>query len=180
MVIAFYTPKYMDEALEFIKSCNTYGVDNEVVAMPDRGSWVANTHFKPLFIRDKLRELEEDLWYVDVDARFVGKPNLLHMIDSSYDIGFYYNTRRGGKELLAGTLYIPYKERTLLVMDKWCEACETPGTSNEQMKLQKIVEGGDYKVYLLPQNYCKIFDFPKVCEGDIIIEHLQASRRLRK
>jgi hypothetical protein len=180
MVIAFYTPKYQEEAMAFIESCNKYGVSNEVVAVPDRGSWEENTHFKPYFIRNYLRDREEAVWYVDVDARFVGKPDLLHTIDASYDIGFYYNTRRGGKELLAGTLYIQYNDKTMELMDKWVEACKTPKGSNEQMKLQKIVESGDYKVYPLPQNYCKIFDFPKTCEGDIIIKHMQASRKYRR
>ena len=122
--------------------------------------------------------------FIDADAMLRRYPFLFrdfeadvaaHLKDYSR---FPISTRREGKELLSGTLYVDYNKKTLALLDKWIALNKQSPTIWEQKNLHEAIEGfeGDFKE--LPAEYCKIYDTMSKVQNPVI-EHYQASRRLR-
>lgn len=173
MVVAYYTDSYAYLAADFADSCIDLNIPFKLERVNDLGSWRANTHYKPTFIRQCLDEVKFDIVYVDVDARFVKYPELFHTIDC--DISFH---RLRGEEVLSGTIYFKNNEVSKNVCNRWIERCSIRQDVWEQTKLEGCLEGAVVKE--LPIEYCAIFDHPLVKLENAVIVHYQASRKHRK
>src|SRR5579863_511712 len=87
LVISFYTENtpYQLEALSLIQSLSTLQIEAEVVGVASRKTWAHNCAIKPFFIQEKLRQHQRPVFWVDVDAIFLRKPDFTEML--SWDIG---------------------------------------------------------------------------------------------
>ena len=179
--IAYYTQGtgYADEAQELAHTLTEFGLDFDVRGVPNLGSWQANTSFKPTFIRNMMLEHEgRQIVYLDADARVRHRPILL--IDGMDGIDFAAHWK-DGHELLGGTLYFGPGQKSWELVRRWQQECAEHPDVWDQKNLQAVVETGavvDLSLTRISPPYCLIYDL-MASQGPPIIEHLQASRRLK-
>jgi hypothetical protein len=176
LYVAYYTPAYAGEADELVDTLKAHDLPYEVRLMQDRGQWVLNCGQKPWFIAEMRRAYpNRPLVYLDADARVRQRPSLFDVL-GDIDLAVHY--RRA--ELLSGTIYIGATDTATDLIERWAKECRAHPGSWDQRVLQKLVdEDDDLDVYNLPASYTRIFDATDMGEP-IVIEHMQASRRLGK
>ena len=194
IAVTFCTPQYrhlMDEWERNVQDVG--GLEPYGYAVHDLGSWRKNVGQKPQFLLDMLEcILKEPFLFVDVDARFRA-PWDLSLTD--YDFGAYFiDARRmpasdkpmrkyGG--VASGTLWVNNTPAVIEFLERWKAA------EHGQHRYGQIVLGEvwhtqrpmNLRTFHLPQRYLKVFDRPwhdGEGGGPVVIEHMQASRRLRR
>lgn len=180
-IVSYYTPEYADHAMGLMLTLKEFDLPHVMSAVPSRGSWLKNCAFKAQYCRWALDLLTDynAIVYVDADARFRQYPTLFHYMDN-YLISAYY---RYNRELLSGTLYFKRHWFTQSLLNSWCYACNDEPNVWDQVTLSGVIAGslhvvGEDKMYILPAEYCNIFDAEDQ-DCDPVIEHLQASRTLK-
>ena len=198
-VITFYTPEYGEEVKEWSNSCSGYlTTPFKAYSIPSKGSWVHNCTMKAEVILEALNEGAGVVW-TDADARFKAFPKLFQELEN-YDFGCYWipnvwnkpknvqlrpwGLDRGNEALAGGTLFFNNTQITKDLITDWKTESEANPTRWEQQSLQKIWDKYDrkgLKTFNFPQGYCRVFDAPWFePENEVVIEHTQASRRLRR
>ena len=198
-VITFYTPEYTEEANAWRRSCHEYlNCPFESYEMPSKGSWVHNCTMKADVIIKALNKFNCGIVWTDADARFKSKPILFEELND-YDFGCYWipnvwnkvqnmhlrpwGDDRGNEALACGTLYFNNTDMSKKLLIEWKKESEANPTVWEQQSLQKVWDRFDkqgLKTFNFPQSYCKVFDCRWFEEPkQIVIEHTQASRRLK-
>jgi len=164
--------------------------------MPSKKSWVHNCTMKAEVILKAIDELNSGIVWTDADARFRSYPKLFETL-KNYDFACYWipevwnqpkNSHlkpwsRGNEALAGGTLFFNNTKIAIDLIHAWKKQSEANPTVWEQQSLQKVWEEFDNKglrTFNLPQSYCKVFD----CkwfepQQPIVIEHMQASRKLK-
>lgn len=174
---SFFTSEYEADACELLRSCRDFGLDADVRAVPNLGSWARNCGYKPQFIRERILDNPaRGVAWVDADARVRQYPALFDSLDCDFAAHW-----RHGVELLSGTLYFGPTARARQLVKAWCEAQQQSPDEWDQRVLQRVIEStrpGDLKVAYLPAEYTRVFDDAKM--GEPVVEHMQASRRLAK
>ena len=196
IIVAYYTvgTPYEELAVNgLIPTLKRWKVQWTVKGVHDKGSWIANTSYKPTFIRDMLNKYQESITYVDVDAEIWRNPVLLGKMPRSIDVACHYLDwwlfwkgvpRMGVLELLTGTAYFKHSKKVLGLLDEYVELCEKNPGVWEQKHLQNLLERRtDIKVGNLPAEYCAIIKrdgtIPSYITKPVIV-HKQASRQHRK
>ncbi len=187
VVCAFYTKGtfYEDEAVELIETAERFGLKHDVRGYQSRGTWVRNASIKPEFIHTMLLEHPDDnILYVDVDARFRQYPSLYDGFEG--DIGVHYRDKRRtkkGKELLSGTIFFRNNEAVRNLVKTWIDYQQAQQNTWDQRVLNEVIEKHaealGVRVVDTPPQYTQIFDSMRKY-GEPVIEHMQASRRARK
>ena len=183
VVVAYYTMAtgYEQEAEFLRQSLKPWGLSRDIVAVPNLKSWQKNTQYKARFILDMLRKhAPRPILYVDADAQIVQYPRFVRGLEASADLAVHWRDRgEGRRELLSGTIWLSQERASYNLMERWiAENAANPDTW-DQRTLESILRSGDWKgrVVDLPPEYCAIFD-QAMCEVPVI-EHYQASRRLK-
>ena len=180
-MIAYYTKDtpYEQEIEGLKKSCSDFGIMLHTKGFSNQGSWQKNTALKPIFIGQMLELCDSNIVYVDADARIRQYPIIFDELckDKDNHIAVHY---RNNTELLSGTIYLQNCEIVKDLVNQWIIEQQMKPRIWDQKVLQSIVEGNDIPitVYHLPPAYTQIFDIMKHY-GKPVIEHMQASRRLR-
>lgn len=195
-VITFYTPEYSEEANNLLKTCDLFSVPIKMYPKSSKGSWVHNCTMKAEVILSALDEFKNGVVWVDADGRFKNYPKLFEQLEN-YDFGCYWipdvwnqprnaNLKpwnRGNEALAGGTLFFNNTQISLDLIQAWKIESEANPSRWEQQSLQKVWEEFDTKglrTFSFPQSYCKVFDCKWFeLEQPVIIEHTQASRRLK-
>ena len=191
LVVSYYTENtpYQIEALSLIASCTQHDVEAEIVGVPSAGNWERNCALKPFFIREKLLEKKRSIFWVDADAVFKKKPDFKFL--SKSDLSFREMKRFSHDKRFkycSGSLFINYTPAAIEFMDQWCAYCQEKMDSGadlqflDQISLADLIERGlAVKICPLPIAYVKVFDLDahEIGVDEIVIEHLQASRRFR-
>jgi hypothetical protein len=193
LVVSFFTKNtpYEKEAVDFITTCKKHGVDYEVEALDSRGAWDLNCALKPGFLLKKLKEKKRPLLWVDIDGRFL-RP--LETYDwNSLDLSLRVNAHLPEDDpcvFYSATLYCSYQPQTLLLIEDWMQQCEEDLAKSsrtvevwDQQVLQNVLSRHlSVRFQPLPWKFAKIFDADSsiLSSEETIIEHTQASRRLRK
>jgi len=181
MIIAsYYTPgAYAAEADRLRKSLVALKIPHRIDKLPvHQQGWMQAVRAKPdMIIRQRGGG---GLLFVDCDCVFHGDPRPILRQLPPCDIGVHVFR---GAEVLSGTIYLPGNNpKTDELLAEWsAEDKARPDARRPQRVLQRVLEGGKYKVAQLPPELCWIFDLSKEHYGDRapIIEHLQASREYR-
>jgi hypothetical protein len=124
--------------------------------------------------------------YVDADAEFLKYPSLFDEYDERDDAYLAahvldHSRRRRQHvqpELLSGTLYFKNCAKTHEIIEKWISHCNTNKQLWDQVALDRALKEGDYPYFILPEEYCTIFDYMSDVE-EPVIKHYQASRTVR-
>ena len=182
-IVSYYTPEngYGELIKKLRASCQTFALDYYFEKIESLGSWQLNIHYRPQFLLKALAILNRDLVWIDADGIIKQYPALFEAlaIRDDFEIGVHFFK---GRELLGGTMYIPNRPRTRTLIEMWANYDAHRLQFKEQRNLQDLVEGtgpGAFRVCKLPAEYVKIFDLMKDLAGPAVIEHYQASRRLR-
>ena len=168
---------YEEEANKLRASLEKIGLPNQVRVIHSMGSWQKNCLYKPLFIKEMLQKYGKPVLYVDADAVFHRMPELFETLNADFAVHYFRNA-----QLASGTLYFKNSIPAFNLLDAWIERNRNYSKDRDQDNLQRVLEKPGWKnrirIHYLPAEYCKIFDLaPEV--KDPVIEHFQASRRLR-
>lgn len=181
VIVSFYTKKtgYEIQVEELKTTLKRFNLENDVVGIPDRGSWHKNTYYKPLFIQRMMRKYpNRSIVYVDADAKMRMNPVLFN--DFNYDFACYFHAQR--KELLSGTLYFGNTRKARALVNKWIEEDKShPETNMPQKNLRAVFDREKNKINwkALPVEYCMIYDSRSRYNVNPIVEHFQLSRRYK-
>lgn len=178
IVVAYYTKDtgYEEEIKNLEKSLKALSLSYHIQAIENTGSWIANTNYKATFCKIMLEIFKRPILYVDADAIMRQYPAFLDDVDCDMAAHCRY-----GQELLTGTLYFNNTANAKRIISEWImEVWKFPNIW-EQKNLAKVLRRlkNQVKVVDLPPTYCQIFDTMKNV-GQPVIEHFQASRRLKK
>lgn len=189
-IVTYYTEGVYEEVFKscLLPSLQKWDLPYIAKKVPDFGSWEANTGYKSEFILDMLIEHQEDICFIDSDARIVQYPNLLFQIPENFDLAYHdlnrflhcQETRPQAKyELLTGTIIFRYNLKVLNLLNVWIKNVQREITTPEQLILQRIMRNNkDFQVFKLPVDYCAILrnnELPNYIKNPVII-HTQASR----
>lgn len=189
LIVSYHTPGYYTQVANerLLPSVRALGIEHDVREVLLGEGWAKRTQFKAEFLQHMRAEhIDRDLLWVDVDAVIHANP--LEQLRDGYahcDIAVH---KLRGNELLSGTIWLPAAGlRTDELLDEWREQCRRHGDAAwDQRCLAKAIEElertGPLIVGELPPQFCYIFDtsrryYPGVSP---IIEHFQASRKLRR
>lgn len=184
IVVSYYTKgtPYQKEAVKLENSLMKHGVPYHIAAVPNRGSWQKNTHFKAIFIKNMLKEfIGVNIVFTDADSIFYSYPKLFEDLDCDISIHFR-NWEYGRDELLSGTIYLANNEKVRQLIDDWIRINKKNPAVWDQRNLQRAVNRRKHILSLLylPMEYCCIFDDEKRKFCKPVIEHFQKSREYRR
>jgi len=178
-VLTFYTEGTGYEALAFGQELNIaeYNLNYTAVGIPDQGTWEANCAAKPFVILHQLETCTDDVFFIDVDARFASEPTEFHDLEHS-DCEFVYPTWEKTGEVLSGSIYIQNCQNSIDFMKYWCSKQTDKLWDQHVMSACLEDYTGDLHTGELPMEYCTIFDSMPEITNPVII-HYQASRNLK-
>jgi hypothetical protein len=170
---------YRQHALGLIASLKKLGLDHVVEEVPCTGNWRRNTHAKGPFMLRMLQEHGRPIVWTDVDSRVLAPPVLFSHLEC--DLAIHW---RPSGELSSGTFYLACNSRTVQFLEEWIEACRN--SLDHDQVVQSVIlrryreEWPGFVQEELPVEYAMIFDTDaKRCRKPVI-QHLQASRAVRK
>lgn len=181
IIVSYYTKRtgYEIQVEELKTTLKRFNLENDVVGIPDRGSWHKNTYYKPYFIRRMLNKHRgRPIVYVDADAKIRMNPVFFNNLKCDFACHFHHPK----KELLSGTLYFGNTRGSHYLIRKWIEEDKLhPKTHMPQKNLRAVFdrEKGNIRWKALPVEYCMIYDSRFRYEVNPIIEHFQLSRRYK-
>lgn len=194
IVVCFYTKEtlYQLEVQNLIASCEKWGLETCIEGVASLGSWELNCAYKPFFLYDKLKAFKRPLLWVDADGVFIKSPGMLDVFEADFAVRInaeceidhpskvisstvYINCTPGGEEILR--LWMDETRGQLLQEDRKEEFWDQTALRDAIFKRE---HGADVKP--MPLSYAKIFDHQGDGKEviDPVIEHYQASRRLKK
>jgi len=179
----------------------------DVNEVPDRLSWRKNCGIKPSYILKILQKHKQPVLWVDIDGRFRATFSIGGWLAQEYDFAIWFipnhkmlpvnvpGDNRNNNGLASGTMWFNYTPQGIDWLEAWADyeanlmsgECEKYPSKWEQQDMgdlwyrRQAAKRGP-KTYRLPQQYCKVFDVPwfsKAEDHNVIIEHMQASRRLK-
>ncbi len=194
VVVSYYTTGtgYEQEIKTLRASLQRYRLPREIFVYEPAGTWRANLNFKSECI---LRAMDlhphQDIVFVDADAVIRQYPLLFNELSRRHDFDisacfFKYRPESGDvDELLSGTLWIQNNDAGRKVVEKWHEiGLSRPDVRHQmclKMAIAELQKGGEsIRVYRHPFAYTCIFDYRAASATEPVIEHFQASRRLRR
>lgn len=199
-IVTFYTPQYAGELDGWKESLHGLPWKYWWAELACKGSWRANVGMKPDFLLEALQTLQERILFIDIDGRVRGELPLFQ--DESWlrrhDFAAYFIPhgemnalhRPGGSGtsndgIASGTMYLNYTPAAIDFLERWRER-----EKMQEHRYGQIVLGetwhfdrpAELVTARLPQRYCFVFDakWKRNETGPMEIEHLQASRRLRR
>lgn len=185
ILTSFYTAKtgYAKLVPKFKQTAVAAGIPEMIInEVPNLKDWHKNTRLKARLIQKNLSELEglyEAVVFVDIDARFYKYPKLFDDLRCDFAAHFR-NWRHARDELLSGTLFFRTNKRCLDLVNDWIELNKQNPNIWEQKNLQRAFKRASSLIHdNLPIEYCTIFDDPNRQKIQPVIEHFQASRKLR-
>ena len=184
IAVAYYTKgtPYERDAEVLKLSLDALGMRHRIVGINDRGSWQANTSYKPLFMFGMMEDLNCPLLYIDVDAFVLRKP--------TYNPSFsMVATTFPGGELLSGTVYFNGDEGSKKVIERWCLLTEKyprtlpdgrPAWDQRILKMAAQQTPSATIIMHAPQEYCFIIGLTQEKFPDITDPYVVHTRgRLR-
>lgn len=186
---SFFTDAYTEDAQALARTLNDFNLEFEISFYRGGGGWIGNCGYKPLFILSALerhRKNYDAIVWLDADARVRKYPRLFFEYCGHFDYAAHWNMKRG-RELLSGTLYFATTDPSIELVMRWADQQGNNRSGWDQRNLQTVIKdsrSGMPKKYPLcgtdlPPEYCAIFDAEMCKPQDVVIEHLQASRRLK-
>ena len=197
IITSFFTPNYSGEEAAFLSAAEKYARPGDIIqvhAVDSRGSWRLNCGMKPAHILDVLVQGKQPVLWVDIDGRFRSAWDL--NLDVDFAAWFIPNRKMqpahvpggsgtGHDGIASGTMWFNHTDKAIEFLQSWFLAERGQGQWEQQILGEVWYKwdesGGGLKTKRLHQRYCKVFD----CQwfdgkGPVVIEHMQASRRLKR
>ena len=184
-IISYHTKgPYVREAARLTKSVDLLKLssmyENQQIPKVD---WFDATAYKPIFIRKMLTKHKQDVLFVDSDAVFHKDPVPFFSKIKGQNFHWAMYKRNVWQ---TGTIWVDYSPESLDLMDRWIMKnlekrlltgdCKGGGQQN----FNEVLGKKKYHWFkTLPPKFCW-FDLLGKRKSECMIEHLQASRHLRK
>lgn len=185
ILVSYYTAGtgYANLVPRFKQSAVDVGIPELLVdEIPNLKDWHKNTRRKALLIHEHLIDFQnfyEAVVFVDIDAKFHKYPKLFDELHADFAAHFR-NWQHGRDELLSGTIFLRINKNVRDLVGDWINLNNKNPKIWEQKNLQKALRRSPAIIHdKLPIEYCTIFDDKNRAKIDPVIEHFQASRRLR-
>lgn len=188
LAVTFYTEGtgYQVEVQKLAASARAQDVPLVAYPVKPRGSWRANLNAKSETVLEAMADYPKlDVVFIDADAVIRHRPAIFDFLSTAqeWDLGahFYVNSRLDpGGELLSGTLWFANTAAGRAIVEAW----DREGKAHPEIRHQKclhrvLARDPAIRIYRLPASYTRIFDAPGMKGVEPVIEHFQASRRLR-
>lgn len=158
MIIAYYTKnsRYEKFAPGLIESVKDLGLDIYVREYEDRGSWQRNCAIMIEFVDHCLHKFEDNIIYVDIDARFYNPPE--EITEDLATIIWPYHPFEYHR-LQSYVLYAKYNSRVLNFIKYWAKIQESKPDKWEQRTLEEAIDTYTNKLSV------KELDIPKYCRA---------------
>lgn len=193
LVISFYTKDtpYEEEVQNLLRSCEKFNIEHQVEAISSTGSWEMNCAFKPLFIYQKLEELQRPILWVDADAVFLQPLQELSVFSSDLAVRLYDCSDDHRSRVVSATVFVNATDKGLKVVKLWAQEClsmlQDKNRTQEmwdQDALRRVLFQKDHQANwkALPISHLVIEGHPgdeASCQAPIILQR-QASRRYKK
>jgi len=194
-LITFYTTGtgYETEVRRLLDSAAKVGLECHAYAYEPTGTWRGNLNYKSVCILRAMSDYpDKDIVFVDADAIIHRRPELFDKLSEMrrHEVGAHFHPYMqsvGGGSLLSGTLWLANTERGRQVVEMWHEIAIAHPDIRHQHALNVAIhemraKGIAVGVYRLPREYTLIYDYYKGHNRpkNPVIEHFQASRKLRK
>ncbi len=207
IVTSAFTPQYRGEVKPFVDAASEHvgiGDTIDVNEVEHRGSWRANCGVKPSYILKIIRKHKQPVLWVDIDGRFRATFSIGGWLAQEYDFAIWFIPNHkmlpknvpgddpNNNGLASGTMWFNYTPQGIDWLEAWADYEENIMKVGKPSKFEQQDMGDLWyrrqaakrgpKTYRLPQAYCKVFDvqwFSKAEDHTLIIEHMQASRRLK-
>jgi hypothetical protein len=181
-VIGFYTTgtPYEQECQELMKILEKQKVNYSFKAVEPKGSWELNCGMKSSVLQEFIEDYDDDLLYLDVDARPVRE---LPIIKSDVPGICWWTPKYHGPqgEVLSGTIFLPNNDNSKNLISHWISEQKTTPTEMDQRVLQRIYKSHPH--FLMNLDWINIVGFQKgtwlLQTDNPIIVHTQASRRFK-
>lgn len=185
IIVSFYTPEYKPYAEKMEQSAIKFGFDTDIIAVDKKGDWLKTVYSRANFVKSMLLKHKRSIVWIDSDAQILQYPDLFDNLEVDFAAHFLdTKTLYGGGypkdvDLLGGTMFFNYNEKTLKLVDDWISNNETmPKQQLSQWVLHETIKKFDGKILNLPPTYCQIFD-SMAGLGEPVIEHYVKSRSFR-
>ena len=177
IVKAFHTGgPYENDAAKLVASAEKFDIPIDIEVVKSRGSWNANTHYKPQSVLNAMNKHQgKSIVHIDVDAWFLQYPELFDKLDCDFAAYWW----RDGTILCSGTLWFKNSLPMIGLVQTWDGALkQTPDQHGDQVALGKIL--GDrldqYSIEKLPPGYLQALA-PNIIKGEGVIAHDGARKR---
>jgi hypothetical protein len=190
IVISFYTSGtgYAQEIKKLETSLIKFKLPYKIYAYPPLGTWRKNLTYKSECILRAFDEFpDKDIVFIDADGIVRKHPALFDELSQKHDCDMachFFRYSFSTEELLSGTLWFQNNDTGRALVKRWDEIGRAKPAVRHQMCLKlatgEPLLGRPVKVYHLPIEYTCIFDVPARRGKEAVIEHYQASRRLRR
>jgi hypothetical protein len=192
IVISFFTSGtgYAQEIKKLEASLVKFSLPYKFYAYSPLGSWRKNLNYKSECILRAFNEFpDKDIVFIDADGIVKKHPALFDELSQKHEHDMachFFRYSFSNEELLSGTLWFQNSLGGRALVKKWDEIGRTKPGVRHQMCLKlaigefPAVFGRTARVYHLPIEYTCIFDVPARRGKEAVIEHYQASRRLRR
>ena len=185
--ISFFTinTSYEEEIKILEASLKSFNLPYYFYPVENLGSWRANCHQKIKIIKSALNTFKQSIVYLDSDCVIKKYPEIFYKIEQGYDLGIGkvdFKNKYLAHSLntyISSVIYCPYKEITFKILDLWEEKDLDFSIHYDDISLERVLnEHPEFKIYILPDNYCQIFDIMRSA-GEPVIQLNQASRRFK-
>lgn len=183
LFVSFATAQtpYEEELEHLLESLERFGLDHRCEVVANRGSWQANSAFRPTWLLRLMDELERPLVWIDADAVIRARPVELERSGFDFMAFFhpdgrpaggtlYFAPTPGGRRLLAG-----WEGRARTPFERWPESHRKLTELHLRDAWREV--GSELAVNRLEEPYLRIFDWGS---GEPVVEHYQASRRFKR
>lgn len=192
IVISFYTvdTPYEKEVKRLVESCLRFDIEADIVGIASEGSWERNCARKPFFILDALKKWNRPVLWVDADAVFLQSPDFTEFDSCDFSVRLNeFLPKKSESRIVSNIIFVRNNFKAIAVLERWCQVTESELNCKErvfefwdQIALRDVLdEESDLRFLPMPLKFAKIFDFDDlfISESEVVIEHYQASRRLK-
>ena len=182
LIVTYYTPEYVGEATGLLDTAAKFSLEIQAHGVRSLGSWQANTQAKADFLCRMCSLGKRQILYLDADARIRRPLDALSdwMAVDQPEVAMYVDPEDGPR---SGTIWFAPSPIVAALFGRWRELCwERPDTIDQILLWEAIKQAGlGLRYEPLPIEACWIFDTDRQRRPDRppIIEHMQASRRLK-
>jgi len=190
VVISFYTSGtgYAQEIKKLEASLVKFTLPYKFYAYPPLGGWRKNLNYKSECILRAFDEFpDKDIVFIDADGIVRKHPALFDELSRKHEYDMachFFGYSFSKEELLSGTLWFQNNDTGRALVKRWDEIGQArPGVRHQmclKLAIGEPILGRLARIYHLPIEYTCIFDAPIRRGKEAVIEHYQASRRLRR
>lgn len=180
-IVGFYTTNtpYEQEYLQLKETMDLYGLDYYFYPIDNKGKWEYNCGMKSEILRSALEDFDDNILYLDSDARILRDPPFSTIELDVPGICVWHPKYRRNGETLSGTIYFPNNKCSRVLLDEWISEQKKNPNEWDQRVLERIYKKHEH--FLLPHDWINIVG---VQEGTFLLQtdnpiilHTQASRK---